>query len=196
GSLYDAITQANAGKFTEIDFHIGTQGTPSGMKTISPDNSSYLPRLTANGVFINGFSENQWQGATGTSPLIQLDGSGVTFVGVNGLQLEGSGTLVQGLFLTNWYSGIAVDGSHNTIGGTTAGQGNVISEDSNTYGVIAAGSQNLFEGNYIGTDVTGSSALPNFYGMYVTGGDNTIGGTASGAGNVISGNSQLGVWIN
>ena len=55
----------------------------------------------------------------------------------------------------------------------------------------------MVEGNSIGTDVTGTIALAN-------GGDgvdlssappNTIGGTAAGAGNVISGNAQAGIQI-
>src|SRR5207253_5179751 len=43
--------------------------------------------------------------------------------------------------------------------------------------------------NYIGTDITGNAALPNTSrGMFVSTNNTTIGGTAAGAGNVISGN--------
>src|SRR5690242_2140753 len=49
GTLRDAINQANLGKYTEIDFNIGTPGSG---QTINL--SSQLPTLTANGVFING----------------------------------------------------------------------------------------------------------------------------------------------
>jgi YD repeat-containing protein len=56
---------------------------------------------------------------------------------------------------------------------------------------------NLVEGNYIGTDLKGASALGNLYDGIETNGslNNTIGGSAPGAGNVISGNGQYGVYI-
>jgi len=47
---------------------------------------------------------------------------------------------------------------------------------------------NLVQGNYIGTDATGASALPNSsIGIgIVDASNNTIGGTASGTGNTIA----------
>ena len=54
---------------------------------------------------------------------------------------------------------------------------------------------NLIEGNYIGLDITGMTAIPNVAnGIFVSGSsDNTIGGTGSGAGsNVISGYQYYG----
>ena len=58
------------------------------------------------------------------------------------------------------------------------------------YGVyVNSGSGNTVEGNYIGTDVTGTVDLGNHRGVYLSGTtDNTIGGTEVGARNVISGN--------
>ena len=50
-------------------------------------------------------------------------------------------------------------------------------------------------GSYLGTDVTGDVALPNGGGINIATSDNTIGGTASGAGNLISGNTSDGVSI-
>ena len=56
----------------------------------------------------------------------------------------------------------------------------------------------MVSGSLIGTDVTGEAALPNANGVQIPAGaaNNTIGGTASGARNVISGNSNFGVVIN
>ena len=53
-----------------------------------------------------------------------------------------------------------------------------------------AGSANVVQGNFIGTDRTGLVALGNSgNGVDIVGSDHdTIGGTAAGAGNVISGN--------
>ena len=88
----------------------------------------------------------------------------------------------------------------NTIGGTTAAARNVISGNLN--GVyIAGGSANVVEGDYIGTDTTGTVAIgngPDPAGIGV-GLDNTtndtVGGTTAGARNVISGNVDNGIPI-
>jgi titin len=88
----------------------------------------------------------------------------------------------------------------NTIGGTAPGAGNVISGNAEA-GVHLTGdgtTANLLLGNLIGTDVTGMAALGNgFAGVLVTdnASNNTLGGTAAGAGNVLSGNAFYGVII-
>ncbi len=58
-------------------------------------------------------------------------------------------------------------------------------------------SYNVVEGNYIGTDITGTVSLSNsFAGVSVIGGGvgNVIGGSTAGAGNLISGNDGPNVW--
>jgi hypothetical protein len=50
---------------------------------------------------------------------------------------------------------------------------------------------NVIEGNFIGTDVTGTQDLGNAnHGIEVTSANNRIGGTTAGAGNLISGNTR------
>ena len=93
--------------------------------------------------------------------------------------------------ISNTY-GVQIDNaSENTIGGTSAAAGNLIS--GNSEGVYINGSEavdNVIEGNRLGTDPAGVSAIPNFYGVAIFGGTaNTIGGTNAGAGNLISGNT-------
>src|SRR5581483_3470343 len=85
----------------------------------------------------------------------------------------------------------------NLIGGTAAGARNVIS--GNTTGVafsLANTQNNLVQGNYIGTDATGAAAVGNtFHAIdFNLATNNTIGGLAAGAGNVIAGNN-VGVYI-
>jgi hypothetical protein len=91
----------------------------------------------------------------------------------------------------------------NTIGGSTAGARNVISGNTG-YGVIFDGGNtngafngNAVRGNYIGTNPGGDAALPNGGGVQVLEGrgfyNNTIGGSAAGERNVISGNAGWGV---
>ena len=92
--------------------------------------------------------------------------------------------------------GVVIQGgaSDNTIGGTAAGVGNVIS--GNSEGVDVVGSGNLIAGNKVGTISAGTAALGNDGdGIDVSANDNTIGGTAAGAGNEISGNSGDGIEI-
>ncbi len=86
-------------------------------------------------------------------------------------------------------------GSGNSIGGTAAGAGNVIS--GNMVGIDLAGSTaTLVAGNRIGTDATGTLAIENGMGIRV--GSDTmlkVGGTTAAARNVVSGNGW-GIMIN
>src|SRR5262249_20394105 len=66
-------------------------------------------------------------------------------------------------------------------------------------GILLGSDGNLIEGNYIGTDRSGTSALGNFDGILSAGNNNTIGGISTtpgtGAGNVISGNTGNGIHL-
>ena len=58
------------------------------------------------------------------------------------------------------------------------------------------GNPNFVLGNLIGTDISGEQPVGNIVGIYINGAaGNEIGGTESGAGNIISGNSSVGVEI-
>ena len=55
---------------------------------------------------------------------------------------------------------------------------------------------NRVQGNFIGTDPTGATAIPNqFAGIGIFSPGNTIGGTAQGERNIISGNGDYGILI-
>ena len=87
----------------------------------------------------------------------------------------------------------------NTIGGlSSAGSGNLISGNAGA-GISLAGAitGTIVIGNRIGTDDFATTSIPNGAdGISVTGGSaNIIGGTAGGAGNIISGNALNGVAI-
>jgi parallel beta-helix repeat protein len=78
---------------------------------------------------------------------------------------------------------------------------NVVSGNA-SYGIWIEGAggatNNLVEGNFIGTDPTGTVAMGNgAQGVFINNGatDNTIGGSTAGAGNIISGNTGSGVFI-
>ena len=99
-----------------------------------------------------------------------------------------------------WKSPAALE--NNTIGGNSfGGHGNLISGNGGD-GVWLTGVgtlNNLVQGNLIGTDSTGTIAVPNAsYGIAIdqASSKNTIGGNLQGLGNVISGNLGIGVFIN
>jgi hypothetical protein len=113
------------------------------------------------------------------------------------------GTDVTGTKAIGNYDGIYIDSSAgNLIGGTGAGQGNVISGN-NRIGLyvgtnnesVGTAKGNLIQANFVGTDYTGSTSLgTQQYGIYVTVAPaNTIGGTTASARNIISGNAFYGI---
>lgn len=94
-------------------------------------------------------------------------------------------------------AGVIVTGAASTIGGTAAGEGNLISGNTQTGVTVqgtSAGTQVL--GNRIGTDVNGTTAVPNVGGgIRVIAPSTVIGGTAAGSGNLVSGNGTHGILV-
>jgi titin len=120
----------------------------------------------------------------------------------NAVQGNYIGTDISGtVALANADSGVGVSDagtSNNTIGGSVAGAGNLISGNL-VAGIqfFAASGGNLVQGNYVGTDASGTQPLGNTYaGVAISGAhDNTVGGPAAGAANLISGNIGNGVRV-
>ncbi len=99
--------------------------------------------------------------------------------------------------IPNAGNGILLEAGNNTIGGTDAGAQNLISGNLGDGVRVRGVSGCVLMGNLIGTDGTGTAALPNA-GSGVALADaanNTVGGTEAGAANVISGNSGDGILI-
>jgi hypothetical protein len=164
------------------------------------------------GVQVACGSANNRIGGTAASARNVISGNnpGVWFTCTNG-----TGNLVQGNFigtdvtgtaaLGNHFAGVDIRADDNTIGGTTAGAGNLISGNVQNGVVILGGaSKNLVQGNFIGTDVTGTKPLGNNSdGVHIQHGsssNNMIGGPTpaigmTGARNVISSNGHNGVAI-
>ncbi len=92
-------------------------------------------------------------------------------------------------------NGVLIESSNNIIGGTSPGARNVISSNGNAGMIISGGdaTDNRVQGNFIGTDVTGSAVLGNRDGVIIVSSNNTIGGGTAGARNVISGNDNAGL---
>ncbi|HMY74583.1 MAG TPA: CSLREA domain-containing protein, partial [Blastocatellia bacterium] len=90
--------------------------------------------------------------------------------------------------------GLALGGSNNIIGGTTAAARNVISGNSPSHGIaVFPGSGHQILGNYIGVNSAGTAAILNGGEAIILDGSNVqIGGTDPGAGNLIAGRVRLG----
>ena len=158
-SLRWAILQADADSGGDtIDFNIPGSGA------VSIRLSSPLPEITDT-VMIDGTTEPGYQGA----PLIQIDGSGLSGSGDNGLVVSGGGSTIQGLAIVGFSSSAIV---------------------------LESGGGNVVDGNYLGVTPAGNTSVPNGQGLTILGSSlNTIGSGAGGAGNVISGNTDNGILI-
>jgi parallel beta-helix repeat protein len=155
---------------------------PAGPATISLNSS--LPALSTDDDTVSG-----------TTAGVIVSGASKTF---DCISITSDSNFIKGLQIRNCYAGVAIraGGQNNTIGGT-AGQRNVISANDRGVEILDDGtSGNTVKGNYIGTDASGTGAVPNGMGVLIHAGaeDNTVGGTTAGERNVISGNGR-GVWI-
>jgi CSLREA domain-containing protein len=143
---------------------------------------------TVRGLIINRFTGNG---------LYLSDRGGLShvecnFIGTNASSAPGLG---------NSQNGVQIQGSwNNTVGGTTSGTRNVISGNG-LFGVSiewGGATGNVVQGNYIGTNVQGTWTLGNSWsGVNISdlASNNMIGGAATEARNIISGNGVAGVRI-
>lgn len=196
GAQTIAVSTALPAITSPIDLDATTQpgfaGAPLIELTKAPFTSSDDGlHITAGSSVVRGFVINSF------------NGDGIELATNGGNRIEGNyiGTNAAGTAkVQNGLHGIRVTNSPgNTLGGTTASARNVISGN-NSHGIAiegAGGSGNAVQGNYIGTNAAGAGSLPNFIGVIVQPGPSgtTIGGTAAGAGNVISGNTSAGIVI-
>lgn len=121
-----------------------------------------------------------------------LNGTGSSFVQCNYIGTNAAGNAALG----NGNSGVRVaNGANNTFGGTNPGDRNVISGNFGE-GVRIVGNNTQIQGNYIGINAAGTTALGNNgEGISLALSTNcVIGGTTAAARNVISGNST-GIFI-
>ena len=128
----------------------------------------------------------------GTSDLILGNLIGTNVSGFYRCLMAGAG------FSSGTFSGEGIL-TNTTVGGTAKGAGNVIAAGAK-YGIWVAGALDqgqsiptgiLIEGNYIGTNSAGANLGNAADGIMLEGASqNTIGGTAAGAGNVIANSTK------
>ncbi len=175
GSLREAINQANANAGPDtIEFDI----PGAGPHTIQP--TTGLPEITDT-VIIDGYTQ------TGATPNTNLPGFGNN--AVLKIELDGSNAGDE--------SGLVITAADCTVKGLVINRFGVAGIFINGTGASGSASGNVVQGNFIGTDATGSGALGNaLHGVVIQDApDNTIGGSRAGEGNVISGNDVDGIFI-
>ena len=198
GNVYQAVTidgpdtslNLVSGNFLGVDKN-GTAALANGSSGISIYSGAHHNTIGGSAAGArNVISGNTYQGLT-------LDGAGTSsnVVAGNYFGLDAGGIAKIG----NNSTGLAIfnGASGNTIGGTAAGSRNFIC-GSPYYGISIDGtgtSNNLVQGNTIGLNVAGAPVANDFQGVALFNGaqSNTIGGSAVGASNVISGNTNEGV---
>ncbi|HTS15966.1 MAG TPA: HYR domain-containing protein [Verrucomicrobiae bacterium] len=194
---------------------------------ISGNNNSFSSNnaISANGV--NGVSISGGSNSVVSSSISSNNQDGVLALGTGGNVLsndtvslngavgvflaEGADTVVGSTIVSNSGDGVLVSSSANTVGGSFSGAGNVISANASN-GIDIAGAVitnsptppptvNVVQGNFIGTDRTGTNNLGNVLsGILIDGTftqtlDNVVGGTSPGQGNVIAFNGSNGVTV-
>ncbi|MDQ1522874.1 MAG: hypothetical protein QOE47_798 [Pyrinomonadaceae bacterium] len=157
-------------------------GTVAGARNIISGNAGP-------GVALGGFSAT-------VGNLVQGNYIGTNVAGTAALGAQNAGVIVGGVLQR---SSELVIATRNTIGGTTVAARNVISGNMGSgVEVINTGTiENNVQGNYIGCDVSGTAVVRNLNsGVFVTfANNNTVGGDAPGAGNVIVGNGDFGIGV-
>ncbi len=147
-------------------------------------------KITAGSSVVSGLVINRFSGDG-----IELGGVGGNVVEGNYIGTDLTGTVGRG----NAVRGLNIASSNNTIGGTISAARNVVSGNDNTGIFSTSGATgNLVQGNFIGTNAAGTGAIGNGTGVATEGqsgnsASNTIGGTAPGARNIISGNHGPGI---
>jgi len=169
GSLREAMTLANADPTVP---HIINFFIGSGVQTITP--ASALPTITSPYTLIDGTTQPGW---TQGNPQIIISGSALTPYTVDGLSFSGVNyCMVRGLVING--------GFNNGISILDGGVGS---------------SYNAVTECFIGTDYTGTTAVPNNNGIAITGSTgfqnlfNKIGSANSNQYNLISGNNNCGI---
>ncbi|OAI38856.1 hypothetical protein AYO38_08800 [bacterium SCGC AG-212-C10] len=177
GSLRQAILDVNAGDGSSVQT-ISFAIPGGGVQKIAP--TTALPVITKT-VLIDGYSQ------TGTAPNSASSGTNAVIV----IELSGENLVENPCINIADRTGIAINGGNgSTVRGLAINRWSC-------YGIsVTGGTNHVISGNFIGTDTLGTTARPNLTALFTANATNvTVGGTTAAARNLISGNSQDGVYI-
>ncbi|MFO7741595.1 MAG: NosD domain-containing protein [Anaerolineae bacterium] len=172
-------------------------GTNASGDAALPNNHGVAIAQGASGTRIGGAAPGEGNLVSGNTNI----GLWMSWPGTTGNQVFGNvvGMDISGAAALPNYHGVLISQStDNLIGGAAAGAGNLISgnEFSGVWLEYLAAPGNTIAGNRIGTDLSGTQAVPNYIGIaHIEASGNVIGGTEPGAGNLISGNVQEGIHL-
>ncbi len=174
-----------------IDF-TGSSAVPNGFSGIGISGGAF--DVTIGGEL--GVDSNVISGNTQIGIRISDDNTRAVLVIGNFIGTDPTGTYA----IPNGLSGVYIRGgaSNNTIGTGVYNERNIISGNGQSGVVMNASRGNVVSGNFIGTDMTGTYAIGNtFSGISLEDAatNNRIGGSVAGAGNLISGNVELGIYL-
>lgn len=144
--------------------------------------------ISAGSSTVRGLVINRWNDLA----LLLKTKNGNTIQG-NILGLDPTGSTAAG----NFRGILTENSSNNLIGGPDPAHRNVVSSHTSSGITLQITSRNVVQGNFIGTDISGSVDLGNSIGISISTNsiENLIGGAEGGTRNVISGNNFAGVTL-
>ena len=179
------------GNFIGID-PTGSFAVPNGFSGVGVSAGSF--DVTIGGQL--GVDSNVISGNSQIGIRISDEGTrNVTVIG-NFIGTDPTGTYAISNMLSGVYMREGATGNH--IGTGIYNERNIISGNGQSGVVMNTSNGNMVRGNFIGTDITGTYPIGNaFSGISLedAAANNIIGGDFAGAGNLISGNTELGIYM-
>ncbi|MBI5877936.1 MAG: right-handed parallel beta-helix repeat-containing protein [Chloroflexi bacterium] len=180
GASYNIVSDSQFGNQLGNGIQIdgGAQSNLIGNDTGQPrTRGNWLFSNSGHGIYISG-SATQMNVVQGNN------------IGTNAAGTAANPNTQHGIVLDNGaaYNYIGFGGEYrNLISGNTQ----------NGVEILNGAQHNLVRGNYIGTNISGTLAIPNLSGVTIYNGAqyNEIGGTISGTQNLVSGNTAFGIYI-
>lgn len=197
-SALPAITDpVNINGYSETGASVNTSPSPEPLNTvimIELDGSA-APLDTTGLQFDTGSDDSSIRGLSVTS----WDGDGIGLMDFTGLEVQGNfigtgpdGTSDQGNVERNIGSGLGFSANDILIGGLNPEDRNLLLGSVNNEAISASPTSDnwTIQGNYIGVDRSGETAVPNRAGFTLNGDNHLVGGSTLAARNIISGNED------
>jgi Leucine-rich repeat (LRR) protein/subtilisin-like proprotein convertase family protein len=217
-SLYNGASNNQVGSTSEADRNIIAGNNNHGILIDGSNNriqGNYIGiDITGNNALANDRQGIRLSATSGSSGNLiggtEAGAGNVIANGDRGIVVYADNTTIQGNLIGTDATGTRNFGSNSQairietgadgtmIGGASANARNIISGSKTTQGISISGNNTTIQGNYIGTDITGTQAIPNAQsGIYLfePSSNNLIGGTGIGEGNMIANNNNYGIGV-